>query len=201
MILLVIAAPWHVLATLRNPPYFDFTMKSEPGQYHGFFWFYFLNEHVFRFLNMRHPRDYNTVPRYLFWLFHLLWFFPWSAFLPGVFQLRYRPDDRAGRMRLLALCWIGFIMVFFTFSTTQEYYSMPIYPALALLLGCAMARSAPISPDQFRCGRLSLRSPQFARLARYSTTSGTCPRQAISRTRWSRRIRAPTRCHSATWAI
>jgi hypothetical protein len=30
-------------------------------------------------------------------------------------------------------------MVFFTFSTTQEYYSMPIYPALALLIGCAMA--------------------------------------------------------------
>ena len=42
-------------------------------------------------------------------------------------------------MRLLALCWIGFVMVFFTFSTTQEYYSMPTYPALALLLGCAMA--------------------------------------------------------------
>ena len=47
-------------------------MKSEPGQYHGFFWFYFLNEHVFRFLNMRYPRDYNTVPRWLFWGFHLL---------------------------------------------------------------------------------------------------------------------------------
>jgi len=29
--------------------------------------------------------------------------------------------------------------VFFTFSTTQEYYSMPCYPALALLLGSAMA--------------------------------------------------------------
>jgi hypothetical protein len=28
--------------------------------------------------------------------------------------------------------------VFFTFSTTQEYYSMPIYPALALLLGSAL---------------------------------------------------------------
>ena len=85
LILLAIAAPWHVLATLRNPPYFDFTLKSEPGQYHGFFWFYFMNEHVFRFLNMRHPRDYNTVPRHLFWLFHLLWFFPWSVFLPGYF--------------------------------------------------------------------------------------------------------------------
>jgi hypothetical protein len=30
-------------------------------------------------------------------------------------------------------------MVFFTFSTTQEYYSMPIYPAVALLLGSAVA--------------------------------------------------------------
>jgi hypothetical protein len=138
VILLVIAAPWHVLATLRNPPYFDLTPRSEPGQYHGFFWFYFLNEHVFRFL-MRHPRDYNTVPRHLFWLFHLLWFFPWSAFLPGIIKLRYAPDDRAGRMRLLALCWIGLVMGFFTLSTTQEYYSMPIYPAIALLLGCALA--------------------------------------------------------------
>ncbi|MBC8166432.1 MAG: glycosyltransferase family 39 protein, partial [Bryobacteraceae bacterium] len=72
-IALLIASPWHVLATIRNPPYFDWTMKSEPGHYHGFFWFYFLNEHVFRFLNTRFPRDYNTVPRHLFWLFHLLW--------------------------------------------------------------------------------------------------------------------------------
>jgi len=37
------------------------------------------------------------------------------------------------------LCWCGFILVFFTFSTTQEYYSMPSYPAMALLLGSAMA--------------------------------------------------------------
>jgi hypothetical protein len=29
--------------------------------------------------------------------------------------------------------------VFFTFSTTQEYYSMPIYPALTLLIGSAIA--------------------------------------------------------------
>jgi hypothetical protein len=29
-------------------------------------------------------------------------------------------------------------MLFFTFSTTQEYYSMPIYPALALLVGSVL---------------------------------------------------------------
>ena len=139
LLFLLIAAPWHVMATLRNPPYFDLTMHSEKGSYHGFFWFYFINEHVLRFLNKRYPRDYNTVPRLYFWLFHLLWLFPWSAYLPAALKLSYGKKDRASRVRLLALCWTGFILVFFTFSTTQEYYSMPCYPALALLLGAAMA--------------------------------------------------------------
>jgi 4-amino-4-deoxy-L-arabinose transferase-like glycosyltransferase len=142
LVALGIAAPWHVLATIRNPPYFDFTMHSERGSYHGFFWFYFINEHLLRFLNLRYPRDYNTVPRWLFWLFHLLWFFPWSLYFPAAMRLRYRGADRAARTRLLCLCWAGFILLFFTFSTTQEYYSMPCYPALALLLGCAMASGA-----------------------------------------------------------
>ena len=138
LIFLTIAAPWHVAATLRMPPYLDFTMHSGPGEYHGFFWFYFINEHVLRFLNLRYPRDYNTVPRAAFWLMNLLWLFPWSAYLPAAARLNYRPADRGGRTRLLALCWAGFLLLFFTFSTTQEYYSMPIYPALALLLGCAI---------------------------------------------------------------
>lgn len=139
LVVLLIAAPWHVIATLRNPPYFDFTMRSAPGEYHGFLWFYFINEQLLRFLNMRYPRDYDTVPRLYFWLFHLLWLFPWSAYFPAVATLSFKPLDRAGKTRLLALCWTGFILVFFTFSTTQEYYSMPCYPALALLLGSAMA--------------------------------------------------------------
>lgn len=141
-IFLAIAAPWHVLAALRLPPYFDFTMHSAPGQYHGFFWFYFINEHVLRFLGLRYPHDYNTVPRLAFWLLNLVWLFPWSVYLPAAMKLSYRPVDRAGRTRLLALCWAGFLMLFFTFSTTQEYYSLPIYPALALLLGCAMNRDS-----------------------------------------------------------
>jgi hypothetical protein len=139
LIVLLIAAPWHVLATLRNPPYFAWTLQSGPGLYHGFLWFYFVNEQLLRFLNLRYPRDYNTVPRLYFWLLHLLWLFPWCVYLPAVTKLSFKPADRAGQTRLLALCWAGFILVFFTFSTTQEYYSMPCYPALALLLGSAMA--------------------------------------------------------------
>jgi 4-amino-4-deoxy-L-arabinose transferase-like glycosyltransferase len=138
LIVLVVAGPWHVLATLRNPPYFAWTLKSGPGLYHGFLWFYVINEQLLRFLNLRYPRDYNTVPRLWFWLFHLLWLFPWSVYLPAIAKLSFKPIDRAGRLRLMALCLTGFILVFFTFSTTQEYYSMPCYPALALLLGSAM---------------------------------------------------------------
>ena len=139
LIILLIAAPWHILATLRNPPYFAFTLHSGPGQYRGFFWFFFINEQLLRFLNLRYPRDYNTVPRLYFWLFHLVWLFPWSVYFPAITKLSFKPVDRAGRTRLLALCLTGFVLVFFTFSTTQEYYSMPCYPALALLLGSAMA--------------------------------------------------------------
>ena len=138
LIILVIAAPWHILATLRNPPYFAFTLHSGPGQYHGFFWFFFINEQLLRFLNLRYPRDYNTVPRLYFWGLHLVWLFPWSVYFPAIAKLSFKPTDRAGRTRLLALILVGFVLIFFTFSTTQEYYSMPCYPALALLLGSAM---------------------------------------------------------------
>lgn len=136
---LLIAAPWHILAMLRNPPYFAWTLRSMPGQYHGFLWFYLINEQLLRFLNLRYPRDYNTVPRIWFWLFHLIWLFPWSVYIPAITRLSFRPVDRAGRARLLALCWTGVVLIFFTFSTTQEYYSMPCYPALALMIGSAMA--------------------------------------------------------------
>jgi 4-amino-4-deoxy-L-arabinose transferase-like glycosyltransferase len=142
LIILVIAAPWHIFAAIRNPPLWVWTFHSGPGQYHGFLWFYFMNEQVLRFLNLRYPRDYDTVPRLYFWAYHLVWLFPWSVYLPAVAKLRFRPsgpEDRASQTRLLALCWAGFVLIFFTFSTTQEYYSMPCYPALALLLGCAMA--------------------------------------------------------------
>ena len=141
LLCLAIYAPWVVLASWRNPPVFDFTLRSEPGAYLGFFWFYFINEHVLRFLNLRYPRDYNTVPRLAFLLLHLVWLFPWSAFLPAAVRgWESLADRRAARLRLLASIWIVFLLVFLSLSTTQEYYSMPCYPAFALLLGAAVAQ-------------------------------------------------------------
>jgi 4-amino-4-deoxy-L-arabinose transferase-like glycosyltransferase len=136
---LLIAAPWHVVAALANPPVLAFSMEAGPGQYRGFFWFYFFNEHILRFLNLRYPRDYNTVPRLQFWLYHLLWVFPWTAWLLGVVRLHFHNQNRAARTRLLCLCTIAFVLLFFSFSTTQEYYTMPAYPAFAILVACALA--------------------------------------------------------------
>lgn len=136
---LAIAVPWYVLATIHNPPYFAFSLHSGPGEYRGFFWFYFFNEHLLRFLGLRYPRDYDTVPRLWFWILNLLWIFPWSFYLLAAPALDYKPTSPASRTRLMALCWIAVVMLFFTFSTTQEYYSMPIYPALALLVGSVLA--------------------------------------------------------------
>jgi len=139
IVFFAIAAPWHIAAALRNPPYLDWTLVSRPGEFHGFFWRYFINEHLLRYLGLRHPRDYSTVPLVWFWLLHLVWLFPWSALLPAAVRLDYGVSSRAGRLRRLALCWAGFVLVFFSFSTTQEYYTMPAYPAFALLVGSAIA--------------------------------------------------------------
>ena len=90
-------------------------------------------------LNLRYPRDYNTVPRVWFWLFHLVWLFPWSVYFPAVLKLSVQARGSRRQDAAAGVVLAGFILVFFTFSTTQEYYSMPCYPALALLLGSAMA--------------------------------------------------------------
>jgi 4-amino-4-deoxy-L-arabinose transferase-like glycosyltransferase len=136
----LIFLPWVALAAWRNPPVWDFTLHSDPGVYRGFLWFYFINEHILRFLNLRFPRDYNTVPRLPFLLLHLVWIFPWSVFLPAAFKTQpAESPNRARELWLLCMIWIVFLLTFLSFSTTQEYYSLPCYPAFALLAGSALA--------------------------------------------------------------
>jgi hypothetical protein len=75
-----------------------------------------------------------------FLLLHLIWIFPWSAFLPAAFKPgNFENQARASQLRLLAFLWITFLLAFLSLSTTQEYYSMPCYPAFAVLIGAALA--------------------------------------------------------------
>ena len=85
LLFLAIAAPWHILAGLRN---------TGGMNGHGFFWFYFVNEHFLRFLGKRFPKDYNKLPGYLFWSLHLVWLFPWSLFCGALIQQAYRAFQR-----------------------------------------------------------------------------------------------------------
>jgi 4-amino-4-deoxy-L-arabinose transferase-like glycosyltransferase len=89
LVFLAIAAPWHILAALRNPP-----IALPPGlglpAHGGWAWFYLYNEHIARFLSRRIPHDYGQVPIPLFWLLAAIWIFPWTAFLPGAIRQHLR---------------------------------------------------------------------------------------------------------------
>jgi hypothetical protein len=85
--------------------------------------------------------DYGTVPLIPFWLLHLVWLFPWSIYLlalcrPSNFK-RALTQNRRGLVLLLA--WAFAILIFFSFSSRLEYYTLPAMPALALLAGMQCA--------------------------------------------------------------
>ena len=181
LLFLAIAAPWHVLAGLRNP---DQGHPSgnipSPGNVHGFFYFYFINEHLLRFLGTRYPHDYNKLPGILYWSLHLIWLAPFSVFLPVLvgrgwvtrrewltllrpqtaktvdFYIEKAhlvdPASHVAKVKFRArTTWIlalygCFIVVFFAFSTNQEYYTFPAYFPLLVLLAGALAR-AEEDPD------------------------------------------------------
>src|SRR5579859_6152542 len=155
LVFLLIAAPWHVLAGLRNPA---------QGEARGFFWFYFVNEHFLRFLKKRFPADYDTVPLWLFWGLMLVWLMPWTAFI--VQAIRQVPAKlaafRAGlsaqqQATLIFALWPLLILLFFSFSSRQEYYVLPGLPGVALLLGAWLAResASPHESPERRSGRIS----------------------------------------------
>jgi 4-amino-4-deoxy-L-arabinose transferase-like glycosyltransferase len=91
LLFLAIAAPWHILAALRNPDHGNpIGNVPSPGHVHGFLYFYFLNEHFLRFLGKRYPHDYNKQSPIAFWLGQLVWLFPWSLFLPAALVRAWR---------------------------------------------------------------------------------------------------------------
>jgi 4-amino-4-deoxy-L-arabinose transferase-like glycosyltransferase len=132
-IFLAVAAPWHILAAMRTP---------------GFFWAYFINEHINRALGTRLPHDYGALPLWLWWSEHLVWLFPWSFFLP--LALREwpvsprewgKPMDPSQQARMLLFVWAGVILLFFTIESGSrtEYYSFGAWPAICMLLGLGIA--------------------------------------------------------------
>ena len=141
LLFVAIAAPWHLLAGFRNT---------------HFFWFYFVNEHFLRFLGKRIPKDYNKQEGSLYWSLHLIWLFPWSLYLPaalrrplsewitrrkqGVHEAKVQVSTFRSRTELVCLIWASVILVFFSFSTNQEYYTFPAYLPILLLIAGELVR-------------------------------------------------------------
>jgi 4-amino-4-deoxy-L-arabinose transferase-like glycosyltransferase len=144
LLFFVVAAPWHILVGLANPDQ-GHAVGNHPtvGNVHGFWWFYFVNEHILRFFGQRYPHDYNKLPFAAYWLLHLVWLFPWSLFLPAVglvvpkvffaledtvAEYRRAVADSAARSVLLIGLFCAFTLLFFGISTNQEYYTFPVWP-------------------------------------------------------------------------
>jgi 4-amino-4-deoxy-L-arabinose transferase-like glycosyltransferase len=168
LLFLAISAPWHILCGLANPDQ-GHAVGNHPtfGNVHGFFYFYFINEHYLRFFGQRFPHDYNKLPFAAYWLLHLVWIFPWSLFLPALVALAWktrrhwmqyvRGGDgltakssatengllfnlrfRARSIWLLSL-FTAWTLFFFSLSTNQEYYTFPVWPPLVMLIAAVVA--------------------------------------------------------------
>ncbi len=127
---LVIAAPWHVAAAWRSSTLFGF---------------YVLDNHLLRFLNARRfVEDDVPISTLGFLLASFLWAFPW-----GVFTLaRAAPAaSPAARWRPVVVAWALVVVGLFALSRFKhEYYGLPAFPALAILVGAAWASGRDIGP-------------------------------------------------------
>jgi 4-amino-4-deoxy-L-arabinose transferase-like glycosyltransferase len=126
-IFLVIAAPWFLLVQNANPEFARF---------------FFIHEHLERFLTQSHRRVQA-------WWF----FFPmlavglvsWLTLLPQALARGWRVQGspQAFQPGRFLLIWVVFIFVFFSASGSKlPSYIMPIFPALALLIGLTLAETA-----------------------------------------------------------
>lgn len=142
VLFLALAAPWHVLAALRNP---------------DFAWFYFVHEHILRFAT---PVAERQEPSWFFIAVVALGMLPWTGLLSGA--LRVTPGDwrwrqlAAHRDGLFFAIWFGVVFLFFSASHSKLIpYMGPALPPLAVLLGTALGRSWAGEGGTTRAARLA----------------------------------------------
>lgn len=115
---LLIVVPWH---------------KLSMSQEKGFAWFYFINEHILRFLDLREPRDYYHGSFYYYLPRIAGYIFPWTLFLSVLF----RSSTPHEPPKLTKFLWIWFLLVlgFFSFSQAKaNYYIVLGLPPLVMLI-------------------------------------------------------------------
>ena len=126
-IFLLLAGPWFFLVSYRNP---------------GFASFFFIHEHFARYLT---PEAQRPGPIWYFVPVLCAGFLPWTSLLPRLVreawplrqELTFQPE------RFL-LIWACFVFVFFSLSHSKlTSYILPMFPALAMLLGQTLKQAKP----------------------------------------------------------
>jgi 4-amino-4-deoxy-L-arabinose transferase-like glycosyltransferase len=122
---LLIALPWFVLVGLRNP--------EQPA-------FFFIHEHWDRFFLKEHHRE---GPWYYFLALLLPAAMPWVAIVPASLAAARRRLPGRFQPGVMLLIWIVFILAFFSYSSSKlPGYMLPVFPALALLMGRQLERAS-----------------------------------------------------------
>ena len=118
--LALVTVPWFALVCRKNPEFFHF---------------FFIREHIERFLTTIHKR---YEPWWYFLPILLAGSLPWlSGLLRALFRgwRRSEPRDRFDPTSF-SWCWVVTILVFFSLSDSKLIpYILPAFPALALLIG------------------------------------------------------------------
>ena len=119
MLFLIVCAPWFIIVSIRNPEFARF---------------FFIHEHFERFLTKVHGR---YQPPWFFIPILIGVMLPWSFFVPAAIARIWHERKQTGAdNRLFLFLWAAIIFVFFSKSDSKLIpYILPVYPALALLIG------------------------------------------------------------------
>jgi 4-amino-4-deoxy-L-arabinose transferase-like glycosyltransferase len=131
-VFLLIAVPWHVAASLVEPV---------------FPWFYFINEHLLRFLGKREPHDYYSGAWWYYLPRMLLYLFPWSFLLVGLVRRgTAMAEGERDLRRFLFLAWLMPLLFFSISNDKANYYLVVVMPFAAFHLALALERRDYLLP-------------------------------------------------------
>jgi 4-amino-4-deoxy-L-arabinose transferase-like glycosyltransferase len=119
-IMLAIALPWIIAVSIANPEFPHF---------------FFIHEHFQRFLTQVHHR---TAPWWYFVPLLIAGMLPWTAMLGQALSAAWKgdPTGPSFKPRRFLLLYAAVIFLFFSASQSKlPSYILPIFPALALLVG------------------------------------------------------------------
>ena len=118
LLFLALLVPWYAAVEARYP---------------GFLRDQFVNEQLGHFINRRYPVDSERVPLTLFCVEHLVFFLPWTFFIPAAIRAR-TAGGRGSVGHDLVTGWFVVTLGSLVFSSLQDYYLMTAWGPVALWL-------------------------------------------------------------------